>query len=265
MVACRALRQCGPSVPHPVCRPGPPDPLPRPRPRFVRGRGRDLRPRFARGRGRSPVPVPDLLKSGPTLPRPRPGFAEIGGPPGCSAMSSPKGLGPGLVPKSRIGTAHSPAMSDDAVDYGSDSEKETDEVPSMLPAPAESCMLAHELSVPSCRMPAIAGKAVDRRLCPHRVAHVTAAPPQAVTMTPAPQAMATTKFRTLAHRSDGRRHLPRQHRQHHASKRLQAGHPSRRCPAAPLSTTTRTTALTNGAAQDISRTPGPGPRVRRTT
>ena len=111
------------------------------------------------------------------------------------------------------------------------------------------------LSVPSCRMPAIAGKDVDRRLCPHRVAHVTAAPPQAVTMTPAPQAMATTKFRTLAHRSDGRRHLPRQHRQHHASKRLQSGHPSRRCPAAPLSKTTRTTALTNGAAQDISRTP----------
>ena len=111
-------------------------------------------------------------------------------------------------------------------------------------------------------MPAIAGKDVDRRLCPHRVAHVTAAPPQAVTMTPAPQAMATTKFRTLAHRSDGRRHLPRQHRQHHASKRLQAGHPSRRCPAAPLSKTTRTTALTNGAgARRISL----GRHPRRTT
>ena len=40
-------------------------------------------------------------------------------------------------------------MSDDAVDYGSssDSDSESDKVPSRLPARAESCILAHDLSV----------------------------------------------------------------------------------------------------------------------
>ena len=37
-------------------------------------------------------------------------------------------------------------MSDDAVDYGSSSD-ESDQVPSGLPARAESCILAHDLSV----------------------------------------------------------------------------------------------------------------------
>ena len=37
-------------------------------------------------------------------------------------------------------------MSDDAVDYGSSSD-ESDQVPSRLPARAESCILAHDLSV----------------------------------------------------------------------------------------------------------------------
>ncbi len=44
-----------------------------------------------------------------------------------------------------------PAMSDGAVDYSgtsdSDSESVTDKVPSRLPARAESCILAHDLSV----------------------------------------------------------------------------------------------------------------------
>ena len=40
-------------------------------------------------------------------------------------------------------------MSDDAVDYSgtSDSDSESDKVPSRLPARAESCILAHDLSV----------------------------------------------------------------------------------------------------------------------
>ncbi len=44
-------------------------------------------------------------------------------------------------------------MSDDAVDYGSssagrgDEDSESDKVPSRLPARAESCILAHDLSV----------------------------------------------------------------------------------------------------------------------
>ena len=106
-------------------------------------------------------------------------------------------------------------------------------------------------------MPTIAGEEFDRRLChdSQRPFHVVAAPPQAVTKTPA---MATTKSRALAiHRGDGRRHLPGRYRQqHHASKR--SGNPSRlhrRRPAARLSKATRTTALANCAAHCVSRTP----------
>ena len=106
-------------------------------------------------------------------------------------------------------------------------------------------------------MPTIAGEEFDRCLCrdSQRPFHVVAAPPQAVTKTPA---MATTKSRALAiHRGDGRRHLPGRYRQqHHASKR--SGNPSRlhrRRPAARLSKTTRTTAVANRAAHRVSRTP----------
>jgi len=114
----------------------------------------------------------------------------------------------------------------DAVDYGgtSDSDSESDEVPSRLPAPGGiviwRMILASFMQDSDAHHHRRCGKDGDRRLCrdPLRSPHVTA-PPQAVTMTSGPPTMATTTSRVLAHRGDGRRHLPgRSRQQHHASK-----------------------------------------------
>ena len=63
----------------------------------------------------------------------------------------------------------------------------------------------------------IAGIFVDRRLLRDllRPLHVVPAPPQAVTLTPATPTMTTTNLKSgvLAHRCDGRRHLPGRSRQ----------------------------------------------------
>ena len=99
-------------------------------------------PRFAGDRGSIPAAIPDLPESGIQL-------STIGyckgielGLPQCLTLRS-------IAQPTKLINLRRPAMSDDAVDYSgtSDSDSESDKVPSRLPARAESCILAHDLSV----------------------------------------------------------------------------------------------------------------------
>ena len=94
-------------------------------------------PRFARDRGSITTAIPDLPESGIQL-----STIEY-----CKGVEFrlPQCLTLRLIVLPKLINLRRPAMSDDAVDYGSSSD-ESDQVPSRLPARAESCILAHDLS-----------------------------------------------------------------------------------------------------------------------
>jgi hypothetical protein len=113
---------------------------------------RRFRGRFRRARNpRSPSPPPSPIcrGSGMAVPSPtcrgsgvhphrHPRFARVGQ---CLTFRN--------CTAKAYWSLRRPAMSDDAVDYSgtSDSDSESDKVSSRLPARAESCILAHDLSV----------------------------------------------------------------------------------------------------------------------
>ncbi len=135
---------------------GTPDPHPRPHPRFAGDQGWGSHPRFAGDRGSTPTTTPDDLPGigGPPpslLDLPESGI-KLGTIEYCKGVDC-SGSGPSaeLYSQSSFTNLRRPEMSDDAADYGgslsSDAESESDQVPSRLPARAESCILAHDLSV----------------------------------------------------------------------------------------------------------------------
>ena len=117
-------RGSGMAVPSPICRGS--------------GVHPHRHPRFAGDRGSIPTAIPDLPESGIQL-------STIEYRKGVE-FRLPQCLTLRLIVLPKLINLRRPAMSDDAVDYGSSSD-ESDQVPSRLPARAESCILAHDLSV----------------------------------------------------------------------------------------------------------------------
>ena len=121
-------RGSGVGVPPPICRGSGVHPHPH--------------PRFAGNRGSTPTPTPDLPESGIQLSTIEYCKGVEFRLPQCLTLRL-------IVQPIKLINLRRPAMSDDAVDYSgtSDSDSESDKVPSRLPARAESCILAHDLSV----------------------------------------------------------------------------------------------------------------------
>ena len=108
---------------------GTPDPHPHPH------------PRFAGDRGSTPIPIPDLPESGIQLSTIESRYCKgvefrlVHRLPQCLTLRL-------IVQPIKLFNLRRPAMSDDAVDYSgtSDSDSESDKVPSRLPARAEQAV-----------------------------------------------------------------------------------------------------------------------------
>ena len=160
-----SLGACGRACQCRARNPRSPSPSPSP---ICPGMGMGVPSPICRGSGIIPIPIPDLPESGIKL----------------STIEYPKGVEFRLpqcltlrliVLPIKLVHLRRPAMSDDAVDYSgtSDSDSESDKVPSRLPARAESCILAHDL--PSTPLASIGAGQMARkttpcgRVCPSRL------------------------------------------------------------------------------------------------